>query len=74
MLISSSSVFSQSILQKLETDLQEFRLAAAEEKIASLESPKLQAYYRCNILIYKYFSTQQSQFYKALDSYFDEAV
>ncbi|MEM8887397.1 MAG: hypothetical protein AAGD28_05380, partial [Bacteroidota bacterium] len=74
MLFPSISVFSQSNLQALETDLQEFRLAAAEEKISSLESPKLRAYYRCNMLIYKYFSTQQSQFYAALDSYFDEAV
>ncbi|MDW3650512.1 MAG: tetratricopeptide repeat protein [Bacteroidia bacterium] len=74
MLLPFSSVFSQSILQELEKDLQEFRLSDAEEKLASLEDAKLRAYYQCNILIYKYFSTQESKFYTSLDTYFDEAV
>lgn len=74
MLLPFSSAFSQSLLQSLEKDLQEFRLDAAEEKIYSLNEPKLRAYYRCNLLIYKYFSTQQSSYYSALDTYFDEAV
>ncbi|MEO1215607.1 MAG: tetratricopeptide repeat protein [Bacteroidota bacterium] len=74
MLLPFSSTFSQTVLKELEKDLQEFRLSAAEEKIHSLEAPKLRAYYACNILIYKYFSTQQSEYYSALDNYFDQAV
>jgi len=65
---------SPTIHEELEKKIASFHFEAASKLIPQLSDKKYQAYYRSNILIYKYLSTQNPKYYEEMEEVWDQAV